>query len=131
MKLETISEESIKMLVDRFYLKIRADSALGPVFNDAIGHSDEQWGPHLNRMYDFWSSIMLTSGRYHGNPMQKHKNLPVFEKSLFERWLDLFEKTAHEIHPEHIARHYTEKSRRIAENLKANLYTRGNEEQIR
>ena len=30
----------------------------------------DDWKPHLARMYAFWSSVMLMTGRYHGQPMQ-------------------------------------------------------------
>lgn len=119
---DEVTEESIRILVGRFYDKVRNHDALGPVFNTAIGESKEQWEPHLERMYAFWSSVMLTSGRYHGNPMQKHKNLQPFEAALFDKWLALFEETAREIHTPAIADSYIEKSRRIAESLKLGLY---------
>lgn len=67
MSSDVITEDSIKDLVDRFYAKVHNDSQLGPVFNRAIGENDQDWEPHLERMYAFWSSVMLTSGRYHGN----------------------------------------------------------------
>jgi hemoglobin len=73
-------------------------------------------------MYDFWSSIMLTSGRYHGNPLQKHRALPPFESALFDRWLALFAETARELHDGPTAELYIDKSRRIAESLKLGLY---------
>lgn len=119
---DVITEESIKELVDRFYAKVRDDAKLGPVFDEAIGENDQDWKPHLERMYAFWSSVMLTSGRYHGNPMQKHKDLPHFDESLFDAWLALFAETAHEIHDAVIAERYIDRSRRIAESLKLSLY---------
>ncbi len=119
---DVITEESIKELVDRFYTKVRADAELGPVFGGAIGENDQDWEPHLERMYAFWSSVMLTSGRYHGNPMQKHKDLPHFDESLFDTWLALFAETAHEIHDAVIAERYIGRSQSIAESLKLGLY---------
>ena len=119
---DVITEESIKELVDRFYAKVREDAKLGPVFNGAIGENDKDWKPHLERMYAFWSSVMLTSGRYHGNPMQKHKDLPHFDECLFDTWLALFAETAHEVHGAPIAERYIDRSRRIAESLKLGLY---------
>jgi len=117
-----ISEESIKRLVYGFYEKVRRDPALSPVFTAAIGQSDSEWEPHLQRMVDFWSSLMLTSGRYHGNPLKKHKDLPAFDIRLFDRWLELFAQTAHELHTPDIALIYIAKSQRIAESLKLGLY---------
>src|SRR5882757_7907398 len=63
-----ITEENIRRLVDAFYVRVRADSVLGPIFERAI---PGDWQPHLEKMYAFWSSVMLTSGRYKGNPVVK------------------------------------------------------------
>lgn len=121
---KSITEDNIKALVDAFYTRIRNDDALGAIFANAIGETDASWRPHLEKMYDFWSSVMLTSGRYHGNPLRKHKELPTFDISLFERWLELFSQTAQEIFTPEIAAIFISKSQLIARNLKFNLYHR-------
>jgi hemoglobin len=122
MKESVITDESITRLVHDFYSKVRADKYLGSIFAAAIGDDDSKWEPHLQRMVDFWSSIMLTSGCYHGNPFQKHKDLPPFDISLFDRWLELFAETAGELYNQENADRFIEKSRRIAESLKLGLY---------
>lgn len=122
MKTDHITEQSIQVLVDTFYERIRAHPTLGPVFIQAIGEGDDVWRPHLAKMYDFWSSVMLTSGRYHGTPVQKHKGLPPFDAELFDQWLVLFEDTARDIHSDEIAMKYVETSQRIANSLKLALY---------
>jgi hemoglobin len=122
MLAQEINEQTIQALVDRFYGKVRQDKDLGPIFEAAIGSNDDDWRPHLEHMYAFWSSIMLTSGRYHGNPMIKHRRLPAFDISLFDRWLELFAETALEIHTPAVAENYIVKSRRIAASLKMGLY---------
>lgn len=119
---DVITEDTIESLVNRFYQKVRADAELGPIFDTTIGQTEQQWKPHLERMYAFWSSIMLSSGRYHGNPMQKHKALPSFDAAQFDRWLVLFAETAHEIHTRDIAEKYIDRSQRISESLKLALY---------
>jgi hemoglobin len=88
-----ITEESIRRLVDAFYVKVRADSALGPIFAAAI---PGDWQPHLEKMVAFWSSVMLTSGRYKGNPVVKHLVIPGMTPELFTRWLILFDATCRE-----------------------------------
>jgi len=122
MKSVEITEETIKALVDQFYTRVRSDSKLGPIFNQALGHSDAEWQPHLERMYSFWSSIMLASRRYHGNPIQKHLNLPTFDRDLFDRWLELFSETANEVHEPETAQKYITKGQNIAKNFKQMLY---------
>lgn len=122
MKAEKITEESIRALVHAFYAKVRADNVLAPVFDGVIGTRDEQWAPHLEMMCDFWSSLMLTSGRYHGNPMKKHQDIPAFDEALFDRWLALFEQTANALFDERNAALFVEKSQRVAQSLRYALY---------
>ena len=66
VRMKEISEHGIGRLVDEFYAKVRADPELAPIFERAI---PGDWGPHLTKMRDFWSSVLLTSGRYKGNPV--------------------------------------------------------------
>lgn len=121
MKYDQVTEQTIKELVDTFYGKVRQDRQLAPIFNGTIGEDWSQWETHLQTMYAFWSSVMLTSGRYHGNPMSKHLALPAFDQALFDRWLELFAETADELHTPALAEEYKFRSRRIAENLKQGL----------
>ncbi len=89
-----ITEPEISDLVDRFYTKVRKDPEIGPVFNDAV----ENWDAHLELLKDFWSTVLLTTGRYKGNPLLAHFQLPI-ENRYFGRWLMLFEETAREVMP--------------------------------
>jgi hemoglobin len=82
-----LDEEMLARLVHGFYDRVRADGLLGPVFAERIS----DWGPHLEKMVDFWSSVALMTGRYHGAPMPKHLPLPV-EGEHFNRWLALFRR---------------------------------------
>lgn len=84
--------EDIKTFVDVFYQKVRKDDLLGPVFKARIG---DRWDEHLERMYDFWNTILFSKGSYKGSPYQKHESLPV-KKLHFDRWLTLFESVLRE-----------------------------------
>ncbi|MGQ3030238.1 MAG: group III truncated hemoglobin, partial [Ferrovibrionaceae bacterium] len=84
-----IDEAMIERLVHGFYDRVRADDMLGPVFAERIA----DWGPHLGRMVQFWSSVALMTGAYHGQPMRVHLPLPI-DGRFFDRWLQLFEQTA-------------------------------------
>ena len=79
---------------------IRADSELGPIFERAI---PGDWAPHLATMHDFWSSVMLTSGRYKGNPVAVHLRVDGIEPQLFARWLALFDETCRELFDDEVA----------------------------
>jgi hemoglobin len=119
-RFDEIDDAAIQALVDRFYAKVRRDPALGPVFEAAIA----DWGPHLRTMYDFWSSVMLTTGRYKGNPLMKHMRLPGITPGLFETWLRLFAETAEETVAPPLAARFVEKARRIAQSLQLGLFYR-------
>ena len=111
-----IGEPMIARLVDAFYDRVRADPLLGPVFADRI----TDWGPHLEQMRLFWSSVALMSGVYHGRPMPKHLPLPV-DARHFDRWLELFEATAADVCPPAAAAHFVDRARRIAESLELGI----------
>ena len=108
------SEEQIKELVDCFYSRVRGDDLLGPVFAAAIG---ENWGEHLVKMSDFWSTVVLASRRYKGNPMQVHIELPRLNQSHFERWLSLWRITTSELLGETHAGIFISKAEFMAERL--------------
>jgi len=111
-----IDEALIERLVRAFYAKVREDELIGPVFAARI----RDWEPHLQQMFAFWSSVMLTSGRYRGNPMIKHMPLPI-DAHHFGRWLDLFEETAHELCSPIVAAAFVDRAHRIAQSLMMNL----------
>jgi len=83
------SEADVKLLVDAFYDKVNGDALLAPIFND---HAHVNWEKHLPIMYRFWSSILLGTGSYDGQPFPKHAFLPV-NQSHFAQWLLLFYET--------------------------------------
>lgn len=107
-----LDEARLQALVHGFYAKVRADDVLGPIFAERIS----DWEPHLERMVDFWSSVALMTGRYHGTPMAVHVNLPV-TGGHFERWLALFRETAGEVCSLAGAAHVIERAERIAQSL--------------
>lgn len=120
-RLTEINEEAVAVLVNTFYGKIRKDAELGPVFEAAI--REEAWPVHLKTMCDFWSSVILKTGRYQGSPFLKHRALPVFPASLFDRWLVLFEETAAEIfETQKLSLPFVTAAHNIARSLKYGLY---------
>lgn len=111
-----IDEAMIETLVRAFYRHVREDALLAPIFAAVI----EDWEPHLQRMFAFWSSVALMSGHYHGRPMAKHAPLPI-DTAHFDRWLTLFEATAKDVCPPAAAAHFALLARRVGESLELGI----------
>jgi hemoglobin len=116
-----ITEQEIALLVDRFYAEVRVDPEIGPVFNDAV----QNWDAHLALLKDFWSTVLLTTGRYKGNPLLAHFRLPI-EERYFARWLTLFGETANEVMTAPHAEVVIQKANFIALNMKRVLASKTN-----
>jgi hemoglobin len=119
-----VTEEMIHQVVHGFYARIRQDPALGPIFNRVI--ADDAWPAHLQKMCDFWSSVMLMSGRFHGAPMPAHlriqgQNGDGFNARHFARWLHLFSETVAELCPPEAAALFEQKSQMIAQSLQLGI----------
>ncbi|MDE1918109.1 MAG: group III truncated hemoglobin [Sphingomonadales bacterium] len=118
-----LDHAALGVLVQAFYTRVRADDMLGPVFDRAI--APEEWQPHLTRMADFWSSVMLGSGRYHGQPMAAHlRHRHDIAPEMFDRWLALWQDTAEALLSPADAEAVIAKARRIAESLGLALFFR-------
>jgi hemoglobin len=114
-----MTEQLLSTLVDRFYAKVRTDDVLGPVFNAAV----RDWPEHLEKLSAFWSSVMLTSGRYKGNPMAAHlKHKAAIDPAMFGRWLELWRETALETLDEQGAAAVVARAERIAESLQLGMF---------
>ena len=111
-----LDETMLKRLVHTFYDRVRLDPLLAPVFAEHI----TDWPTHLAKLEDFWSSVALMTGRYHGAPMPKHLPLPV-EQAHFDRWLALFRQSAEEICPPEGAAWVIERAERIAASIHTNI----------
>jgi hemoglobin len=111
-----IDDAMIDRLVRAFYARARPDPLLGPIFEGAV----DDWEAHFGRMCDFWSSVALMSGRYHGTPMIKHAALPV-DTEHFNRWLELFAETARAECPPAAAALFIDRAGRIADSLELGI----------
>lgn len=116
-----IDETVIKALVHGFYARVRDDAQLGPIFDRVIG---DGWDEHLAKMCDFWSSVMLLTGRYKGNPMIAHMRLKMVRPEHFERWLTLFRATAADLCDPHTAALFVGKAENIARSLQLGMFYR-------
>src|SRR5215471_15024624 len=112
-----VTEPMIAELVHAFYARVRRDSVLGPIFNREIA----DWDAHLAKLVDFWSSVMLMSGRFKGRPMAAHAAVGDITPAHFTHWLALFADTAGEICPPAAAALFATKSKIIARSLEMGL----------
>ena len=111
-----IDEAMVERLIHRFYARVRQDEVLGPIFAARI--ADEAWPVHLSRMVAFWSSVMLLSRRYRGQPVQAHAGLGA-NHAHFARWLHIFRQTARELTPPAAAELCIKRAERIGASLEA------------
>ena len=102
--------------MNRFYDKVQVDPVLGPIFNPAV----HDWDEHKHTLVSFWSSIILRSGTYRGNPLAAHRPHPI-QAADFDYWLGLWGKTAAEVMPQAQADVFGELAERIARSLRYGL----------
>lgn len=116
-----IDEAMLERLIPRFYERVRADGEIGPLFDAAV----HDWPDHFDTLVAFWSSVMLTSGRYKGNPVAKHlKHKALITPAMFDRWLAIWAATTNELTPPAVAVALQAKAARIAESLQLALFFR-------
>jgi hemoglobin len=72
-------------------------------------------------MCDFWSTILLGSGRYRGNPLQTHRTIEHLSREHFRRWLELFEQVVREQFAMAPAELLIERAHRMGQTLQADL----------
>jgi hemoglobin len=116
-----LDEDQLTDLVHAFYARVRRDEMIGPLFNAAV----EDWDEHLERLSRFWSSVMLTTGRYKGSPMTAHRqHVASITPAMFDRWLALWGEVTTERLPVAAANALQNKAAHIAESLKLGLFFR-------
>ncbi|WP_127601082.1 MULTISPECIES: group III truncated hemoglobin [Nitratireductor] len=125
---EGLDEAMIRRVVDRFYALARHDGLIGPIFLRVV--PDERWQAHLDTIIDFWSSMLLGTGRYGGRPMPKHMAIPELDDVHFQRWLALFRRTVEELCPPASAALFIDRSERVANSFRINIKMRRGEEII-
>lgn len=112
-----VDEAMIAKVVHAFYARVRQDPTLGPIFSGAI----DDWDEHLAKLCDFWSSVLLMSGRFKGSPMAAHMRVEGIQSPHFGRWLELFHATARQLCPPPAAALFVERSAMIGQSLQLGL----------
>lgn len=112
-----VTEPMIRAVVRAFYARVREHEVLGPIFNSRV----EDWDEHLAKLCDFWSSVLLMSGRFKGSPMQAHAAIDEIDRAHFAQWLELWRSTTRELAPPAAAALFIEKAEMIAESLQLGI----------
>jgi hemoglobin len=111
----------IGRLVRTFYARVRRDERLGAIF---ARHVAGDWDPHLEKMTDFWCSVILKTGAYQGRPVPAHLKLKEVVEGDFGIWLGLFRETARELCEPEVAAVFIDRAERIAQSLKLAMFFR-------
>ncbi len=115
-----LDEATLTALVHAFYARVRRDGELGPPFEAAI----DDWPAHLDRMVDFWSTVMLDTRRFKGNVSARHQAMQGLTPALFARWLVLFGECARALCAPDDARALEKIAGRVARGLQIGLFGR-------
>lgn len=111
---QALSRDSIRQLVHSFYDDVRADDRLAPVFNGPIG---ERWAVHLDRMVEFWSTVMLGTHSFKGNVFGKHMAVQGVEPEHFSRWMALWHRHTDHLFEPAVAAEFQRAAHGIGRNL--------------
>lgn len=107
-------ERALPALLADFYGRVRRDPALGPIFEATV----EDWPRHLAKLEDFWSSVMLTTGRYKGNPVAIHlRHKARITPDLWPIWLGHWRLATEAAVSTQVADRLVAKAERIAQSL--------------
>ena len=114
-----ITQDQISRLVDEFYDRVFADARLGPIF---LKHIGEDRSAHMRTMKQFWSSVLLKTRTYSGQPVPVHLKLSEVRCEDFAIWLGYFRETANEIFEPDAAAIIVASAERIAESLQLAMF---------
>ena len=120
-KYAEITVDNINDFLTVFYARIRKDEVLGPIFDSYIGTSKQEWKEHVDIIGSFWSSVLLRTRTFKGNPMQTHLAITEIKEEHFTMWLAIFHKTAMEYYTMDSANKFIEASNRMAFSLNKNI----------
>jgi hemoglobin len=98
MKKDITSRADIVLLIDEFYVRIKANALLSPIFLDIV---QIDFDHHMPILYDFWCTLLLGEMSYTRNAMEPHLLLNqkiALTKGHFNEWLRLFDETVDELY---------------------------------
>jgi hemoglobin len=117
-----LTEPLVRQVIDAFYVKVRRDPLLGPVFNGII---KDDWPAHIERITAFWLTATRLGSGYDGRRfMPVHLAHAAIRAELLPQWLLLFRDTAHELCPPAAAEVLMDIAERMADSIRISLVRR-------
>jgi hemoglobin len=117
-----LTEALVREVIDAFYVKVRRDPILGPVFDGII---KDDWPAHLERIGSFWLTATRLGSGYEGRGfMPAHLKHGSIRAEQLPRWLLLFRETAHDLCPPAAADVLIDIAERMADSIRVSLSRR-------
>jgi len=82
-----ITEAEIDLVVQRFYMRVRAHPELAPIFAAHV----TDWPAHEAKIARFWKGAILHAPGYEGSPMMAHRRAGNVAPGHFPDWLGTFD----------------------------------------
>ena len=112
-----VHADQIDRVVAAFYVKMRGDAELGPVFSAHV----TDWPMHEAKITRFWRNAILNERSYSGNPMKVHMEAGDVRPEHFARWLAAFDATLREELDAGQAQAWSALAHRIGNGLRSGL----------
>ena len=117
-----LTEPLVRQVIDAFYVKVRQDPILGPVFNGII---KDEWPAHIERIMAFWLTATRLGSGYDGRRfMPVHLAHAAIRAEQLPQWLLLFRETARQICPPAAADVLIDIAERMADSIRMSLARR-------
>lgn len=123
MKTDVSNREDVAKIVREFYIKVRKDELLGPIFNRII----TDWEPHLEHITDFWQMTLFGGKMYSGNPITAHQEVDdkmenTVEAFHFGTWIELWFLTINDLYEGENAEILKRRARKMQTGLLVAIY---------
>ncbi|WP_341863049.1 group III truncated hemoglobin [Gymnodinialimonas sp. 57CJ19] len=116
-----VTEAQIRLVLDRFYARVRENPDLAPIFHHTVGTDPQVWEAHIAKIARFWRNALLRDPVYDGNPMLAHAGVAAIQPEHFAIWLGIFDDVLTEVLPPDVAARWSLVAHRIGRGLSLGL----------
>ena len=99
MKKDIENREDIVSFFNLFYDQLLKDDLFIPFFSKIVEEGTLE--QHIQTMSNFWDNILFFTGKYEGNPMEKHTVINLInslEPIHFTKWVSYFINTIDQLY---------------------------------